>query len=396
MSSSSPPSRPPRPLQQRQPKRHRSAREIALAGVARETNAVLPAVLAALPHLRPAESEFLDADSGDLPPLEPNECPRLVPARVAVRVVNEDSFNAAIEMAGRVRAAQAQAQQQLQQGSGTGAGTGTGGSTSTSSGSNSAGGGSGSGSANAMADRVAVLNLASDRTPGGGWLNGATAQEEALCYRSSLALSLHRRHYPWRRPAAQGMYTRDVVVVRGAMDQGHALLVPGVPARDLPVFSVLSVAGLRRPEIAAVNVIDTTATATASGGAGSAGTTSAGSGASGSTSGSASGSKKAAAAVGFRRKEVFERVSDRESTKARMRMTLRMAARRGHRLLVLGALGCGAFKNPVEDVAECWLEVLREPEFRGGWWREVWFAVYDRRNEGNFEVFERILGGKEV
>ena len=83
-------------------------------------------------------------------------------------------------------------------------------------------------------------------------------------------------------------------------------------------------------------------------------------------------------------------------TKEKMRLCLRMAASRGHGLLVLGALGCGAFGNPPEEVAACWLEVLRDDEFGGGWWREIWFAVFDGRNEGNFEVFERVLGGQEV
>lgn len=73
-----------------------------------------------------------------------------------------------------------------------------------------------------------------------------------------------------------------------------------------------------------------------------------------------------------------------------------MAARRGHRSLVLGAMGCGAFKNPPEEVAICWLEVLRENEFKGGWWDGIWFAIFDSKKEGNFEIFERVLSGVEI
>jgi len=40
--------------------------------------------------------------------------------------------------------------------------------------------------------------------------------------------------------------------------------------------------------------------------------------------------------------------------------------------------------------------VLREEEFAGGWFKKIWFAVFDRRNEGNFEVFEAALDGKEI
>jgi uncharacterized protein (TIGR02452 family) len=79
-----------------------------------------------------------------------------------------------------------------------------------------------------------------------------------------------------------------------------------------------------------------------------------------------------------------------------MRLALRIAATNGHGMLVLGALGCGVYANPPGEVANCWLEVLREAEFRGNWWREVCFAVYDPKNEGNFAVFERVLAGKKV
>ncbi|KAJ0162760.1 hypothetical protein CTA2_4037 [Colletotrichum tanaceti] len=199
--------------------------------------------------------------------------------------------------------------------------------------------------------------MASDIRPGGGWLKGAVAQEEALCYRSSLHLSLHDRYYPLRRRG--GLYSPDVLVIRADMASGHALLVPPVPPVDLPVVSVLSVAAIRRPELKKRQVA-------------------------------------AAAAGGGGEEWEFARPADRALTKDKMRLCLRMAASRGHGLLVLGALGCGAFHNPPGEVAQCWREVLVEAEFSGGWWTEIWFAVYDRRNEGNFEVFDEVLGGLQV
>lgn len=81
--------------------------------------------------------------------------------------------------------------------------------------------------------RIAVMNLASEKKPGGGWLTGALAQEEALCYRSSLSLSLHKTYYPLEKLDA--VYTRDVVVVRSSMDAGHQLLHTDVsPVRKTP------------------------------------------------------------------------------------------------------------------------------------------------------------------
>ncbi|POR39017.1 Uncharacterized protein TPAR_00780, partial [Tolypocladium paradoxum] len=174
----------------------------ALAAIATETRTVLPDILKQLPDMQAAKSEALFLDT--LPPLKATECPKRTPTgRTTIRIVNDDSFNAAIELAA-------------------------------------------SKASSPTAGRVAVLNMASHASPGGGWLKGARAQEEALCYRSSLALSLHRRYYPFKQ--RMGLYTPDVVVIRSDMPSGHALLVPDVAPADLPVVSVLSVAALRQPE----------------------------------------------------------------------------------------------------------------------------------------------------
>ncbi|KAF4978917.1 hypothetical protein FZEAL_4803 [Fusarium zealandicum] len=291
--------------------RHKDSwrRGAGLAAVAKETRTVLPGILQELPDIQASKSEALFYQT--LPPLKAAECPRRSPSgTTTIRIVNDDSFNAAISLAA---------------------------------------------SKGPSSGRVAVLNMASHVSPGGGWLKGARAQEEALCYRSSLYLSLHRRYYPWKQ--RMGIYTPDVVIIRSDQDSGHKLLVPEVSIEDLPVVSVLSIAALRTPPV------ETVAQNTPG---------------------------------GTVDRVVFAKASDRELTKLKMRLCLRMAANCDHGLLVLGALGCGAFRNPPKEVAYCWLEVLKEQEFQGGWWEEVWFAVFDRRNEGNLEVFEEVLGGVEV
>lgn len=207
--------------------------------------------------------------------------------------------------------------------------------------------------------RVAVLNMANYSRPGGGWLNGAMAQEEAMCYRSSLALSLHKRYYPWQQ--RMGIYSPDVVIIRSDVPSGHKLLVPDIAPANLPVVSALSIAAPYCPRVSWVRPYH-------SDGVGGS----------------------------VLRRPMYTNPAVRVLMKDKMRLCLRMAAERNHRLLVLGALGCGAFRNPTEEVAHCWLEVFREAEFQGGWWEEVWFAVYDRNEEGNFNIFEKILGGVEV
>lgn len=291
--------------------REYSAQRQSLVNIANETKSVLPFILKDLPNVKADESELLSID--DLHALAKSDCPRH--PRATIKILNEDTFNAAVMLKDSIPS-----------------------------------------STNIISpnvsNRVAVLNLASEKSPGGGWLNGAMAQEEALCYRSSLSLSLHKHYYPWNH--LQGLYTRDVVIIRSSTSDGHALLSPRIAAADLPVVSVLSVAAIRRPKLSDAQTV-----------------------------------------AGEHRK-VFANASDRDLTKSKMRLTLRMAVVKGHDYLVLGAMGCGAFHNPPEEIAEAWKEVLEEEEFSGGWWREIWFAVLDPKNEGNFEIFQKVLGGMEV
>ncbi|SPQ25028.1 caa5e1df-d3d9-4c00-8a4f-5f2f830aabfd [Thermothielavioides terrestris] len=325
-------------------------RRLALAAVAKETRAETPAIAAALPHLDPAKSEKLELET--LPPLDPAKCPRFTlpgrsadlifgtTMRVATKIVEADILE-------RLRSLAA-SPENLE---------------------------------SSTAARVAVLNMASDRNPGGGWLSGASAQEEALCFRSTLAASLHRNLYPIQRRA--GLYTRDVVIFRTSMANEHKLLVPETTPAELPVVSVLSVAGIRRPSVkpAAEQTSDETAKGTSKVDEQEPENTS-------------SSEPRHGKGKPFKGPLVFADPAARELTKDKMRLCLRMAAARGHTMLVLGALGCGAFRNPPREVAACWAEVLAETEFAGGWFKEIWFAVYDRRNEGNFEIFQEAFDGK--
>ena len=198
---------------------------------------------------------------------------------------------------------------------------------------------------------VAVLNLASERSPGGGWQNGAMAQEEALCYRSSLYLSLHKSYYPI--PSLSAIYSPEVLIIRDASSAGHALRCSDVSS--CPVTSVISIAALRHPTL-----------------------------------------------TDDRRR--FKNEGQRAETKRKIRLVLRLAASKGHTKLVLGALGCGVFNNPPKEVARCFLEVFREPEFAGGWWEEIVFAVLDnavdgeggKDGAGNFGQFYQVLNGRVV
>ncbi|KAF4122353.1 Uncharacterized protein GMORB2_7345 [Geosmithia morbida] len=306
--------REPEPRNSRfQAPRDNPAQREELARVAHETREVLPGLLAQLPGIQAKRGEVVHLRG--LSSLRISDCPRTGGA--CIKIVNMDTLDAAMRLRREFPGPRS---------------------------------------------RVAVLNMASNTHPGGGWRTGAMAQEESICYRSSLYMSLHRRHYPWSQ--RMGIYTGDVVVIRSSMRSGHKLLVPDCAVDDLPIVSVLSIAALRCPATRSVTPPV-----------------------------SKIGDDSSAQ---HQQRTVYANYKDRDLTVDKMRLCLRMAASHGHTQLVLGALGCGAFRNPPREIAECWLEVLTELEFQGGWWDQVWFAVYDAKNEGNFELFEEVLGNVQV
>jgi uncharacterized protein (TIGR02452 family) len=175
--------------------------------------------------------------------------------------------------------------------------------------------------------RVAILNMASPLRPGGGVLTGATSQEENLCGRTTLYPSLREEFY--RLPDVGGVYTPDVLVVRG--DEGE------LPPSQRFFVDVVTAAMLRMPNV--------------EGG-------------------------------------VYED-KDREMVVRKMRAVMRMARGHGVDGLVLGAWGCGAYGNPVGEVARAWRSVLCGKKDRGvhgeGWdGLEVVFAIKDRRMADEF------------
>ncbi|KAF2658930.1 hypothetical protein K491DRAFT_776032 [Lophiostoma macrostomum CBS 122681] len=188
-----------------------------------------------------------------------------------------------------------------------------------------------------------ILNMASSLRPGGGVLSGATSQEEFLCSRTTLLPSLQESFY--RLPEVGGIFTHDVLVFRDAGPLGNAKgeIAPG----DRYWVDVISAGMLRFPEL--------------------------------------EGDDDEVKRLGKK---------DRELVEAKMRAVLRMAQAKGVRKLVLGAWGCGAYGNPVGDVARSWRTVLEGDGRKKGQlpgdadtWNgleEVVFAISNRRMADKF------------
>ena len=75
---------------------------------------------------------------------------------------------------------------------------------------------------------------------------------------------------------------------------------------------------------------------------------------------------------------------------ARAKRILNIAKSENEDVLILGAFGCGAFRNPPEVVAQAWAEVVRDYIYD---FKKIEFAVYcPPKNPSNYMVFKEIFG----
>ncbi|MFJ9808938.1 TIGR02452 family protein [Streptomyces sp. NPDC101158] len=188
---------------------------------------------------------------------------------------------------------------------------------------------------------VAVLNFASARNPGGGYLNGAQAQEEALCRSSALYATLLRapEYYEHHRAERDAFYTDRVI---------HS---PGVP-----VFR--NDGGRLLDEPFTVGFLTSPA--------------------------------PNAGVIRRRTPELADRVP--AALASRAERVLETAAAHGYRRIVLGAWGCGVFQNDPAQVAGTFKAQLTGPGRFAGHFDEVVFAILDRtRDQATLGAFRSVL-----
>ena len=199
---------------------------------------------------------------------------------------------------------------------------------------------------------VGVLNFASSTNPGGGVTKGSTAQEECLCRCSNLYLTLYqekciRKYYNVNKKYMTNLgsdaiiYSRNVYVFK---DKDYNML----PVKDRFYVDVLTCAAPNLRENPR-NQYNSNAS------------------------------------------EEKLTLTDEELYNIhvkRARNILNVAIKNEDDYLILGAFGCGAFRNNPEIVAKAYKDVLQDYMYC---FKVIDFAIIDGKYSNNYEIFKRII-----
>lgn len=181
--------------------------------------------------------------------------------------------------------------------------------------------------------KIGIQSNGSEICPGGGVNSGASAQEEDICRRSTAIMTLNRKEYPLRNVL---IFSPKVIVVK---DSQYEYL----PRSEFFEVSMITVPALRKPKL------------------------------------DESGKKYA--------RDDFRIIMGRK-----IETIFRVAITEGVKILILGALGCGAFRNPPEEVAYLYRENL--DKYRH-YFEKIIFAIYvnpeKERDQHNFDVFNEVI-----
>lgn len=201
--------------------------------------------------------------------------------------------------------------------------------------------------------KVCVLNFASATNPGGGVKKGSSAQEECLCRESSLYESLNiamlwENYYKYHRERHDALYTNRIIFVPNVLviknSQGELLENPWECS-----CITCAAPNLREKPSNSMN-------------------------------------PNAGKKVNITEKELLKLLTER------YRRIIALAEFNKVEVLVLGAIGCGAFQNKPQIVARAFKDAMKE---NGSTLQEIVFGIYDNTpQKDNYNVFNRLLGSK--
>ena len=205
--------------------------------------------------------------------------------------------------------------------------------------------------------KVCVLNFASATNPGGGVIKGSSAQEEAISRCSTLYPNLKaerawEKFYAPHRRAHEPLHNDDCIYTPGVVvfksDTDYPQLLPEEKWYSVNILTCAAPNLRERPS----NEMN-------------------------------AGDGDAAVHIST---EDLQALHEK-----RMRRVLEIAWAKGNEVIILGAFGCGAFRNPPAVVAQAMKTVVQEYRMR---FETIEFAVYcPTQYDTNYRVFQQVLGG---
>ena len=192
-------------------------------------------------------------------------------------------------------------------------------------------------------DNVLVMNFANAHRPGGGFLDGARAQEESLCRCSTLYASISS-------DKSKEMYDYNNRM-NDPLDSNYMLL-----SKNVAVFRDFNCNPLPEEAVYIVSVVTVPAP------------------------------NKNGRACNVKQSEIDECMQDR------IEKMLWMAARKGYSNLVLGAWGCGAFGHDARTVAQYFYNAFFEGVEFHEFFDTVCFAI--PHDEDKLQAFQEVFGDK--
>jgi len=184
-------------------------------------------------------------------------------------------------------------------------------------------------------NKVGVLSFASAKNPGGGFLNGSMAQEEALAYCSNLYESIKDSDlYAINARCKSTTYTDTAITCRVSFFRTSDFELVDIPY-DVNIVTCPAVNMSRvRPDM-----------------------------------------------IDEAKRVMVDRMSK----------IIALMINRGYEYIILGAYGCGVFRNDPKDIASTWHYLLVERNLRT-YFKEIYFSIYEVPPDRNTREFSRVFG----
>ena len=186
--------------------------------------------------------------------------------------------------------------------------------------------------------KIACLNMGNQVKPGGDWKIGGASLEELLFMRTTLSASLEEYLYPMRN--LECIYTKDVTYIRNGKKEGYRFLAPN----ERFSFDVVTTCAfnLKKPVYVGTEI------------------------------------------AGY--DDIPFTPEIEQLTYQKIRAILSACASNGADVLILGALGCGAYSNPPDRIAALFKQAIKE--FTGVF-SYVYFSIF---NTETYSTFYNTLG----